>query len=178
MRAAASALIRSMDDACASNATRNAARAASSSTTARTNRGRNPAGKTRRITPHDRSRCRFESATPGEIRAPRGTTGYKERMKATLRKAAAWSIVLGFTLTWGACSRGTRADSHDERTRAPGTANEPKNTGDTRAKTLEDGQSPSASPTGLSQDAQPGRVPPEASGGSTSPTNQTQKESR
>lgn len=99
-------------------------------------------------------------------------------MKATLRKNVLICGVLSFSLALGACSRGTRADSHDERTRSPGTINEPQNTGDTRAKTLEDGKSPSASPTGLSKDAEPGAVPPEASGGARAPTNQTKQESR
>ena len=37
--------------------------------------------------------------------------------------------------------------------------------GDTRAKTIEDGKSPSASPTGLSKDAEYGQAPPPATGG-------------
>lgn len=69
------------------------------------------------------------------------------------------------------CNRGTRGNDADSRPRAPGTADDPKNFGDTRAKAIEDGQSPSASPTGLSKDAKPGVPPPGAAGGATGNTN-------
>jgi hypothetical protein len=71
-------------------------------------------------------------------------------------------------ITFAGCNRQTRGNADAEnRSRAStpaeggasstaGSAGQAKNFGDTRAKTQEDGTSPSASPTGLSKDAKAG----------------------
>ena len=89
-------------------------------------------------------------------------------------------LVISVLLLSG-CGRQTRgnADAQENRAAAPtdggatstaGSAGESKNFGDTRAKTEVDGRSPSASPTGLSQDTKPEHnVNTPASGASTAP---------
>lgn len=87
-----------------------------------------------------------------------------------------------FVLT--GCGRQTRgnADADENRATTPadggatstaGSAGESKNFGDTRAKTEVEGRSPSASPTGLSQDTKTEHnVNTPASGASTAPQSQ------
>jgi hypothetical protein len=69
--------------------------------------------------------------------------------------------------TFAGCNRQTRGNAdadNQSRASAPpdggsstaGSAGQAKNFGDTRAKTQQDGTSPSASPTGLSKDAKAG----------------------
>ena len=82
-------------------------------------------------------------------------------------------------LVFSGCGRQTRgnADAEENRAAAPanggatstaGSAGESKNFGDTRKKTEVDGRSPSASPTGLSQDTKAEHnVSTPASGAST-----------
>ena len=77
------------------------------------------------------------------------------------------SLALGGVLIASGCGRQSRgnADAMDQSratttaeggaTSTAGSAGESKNFGDTRTKTEVDGRSPSASPTGLSQDATP-----------------------
>jgi hypothetical protein len=75
-------------------------------------------------------------------------------------------VVIAALLVTTGCNRGTRSNTAPEN-QAGGTANEPKNIGNTRAKALEDGQGPGASPTGYSKDAKPGVEPKGAAGSST-----------
>ena len=75
------------------------------------------------------------------------------------------AAILGLVaLTTAGCDRKSRGNPADERYRAAtpaeggatstqGSAGDPKNFGDTRTKTEQEGKSPSASPTGLSKDA-------------------------
>lgn len=77
------------------------------------------------------------------------------------------TLALAALPMFAGCNRGSKANVNDVANPAHGSANEPKNMGDTRAKTNEDGRSPSASPTGLSKDAKPGEAPPPATGGAT-----------
>jgi hypothetical protein len=82
-----------------------------------------------------------------------------------VRSSLAAAVVV---LVLAGCNRQTRgnADANQQSraatpreggaTSTAGSAGDPKNFGDTRAKTQEDGQSPSASPTGWSKDAKPG----------------------
>ena len=86
-------------------------------------------------------------------------------MKTTFSRAAFPLIFVMAGLALSGCGRQSRgnADAMDQSraaspaeggaTSTAGSAGESKNFGDTRAKTEVDGRSPSASPTGLSQDA-------------------------
>ena len=86
-------------------------------------------------------------------------------MKAPHHKTWLCASLAAVALASFGCERGeTRSRTIETRTENPGSINEPKNTGDTRAKTLENGHSPSASPTGLSRDVTTDRTPPKASG--------------
>ena len=94
------------------------------------------------------------------------------------------TAALAVLLTTG-CGRQTRgnADAYENRAATPaeggatstaGSAGESKNYGDTRAKTEVDGRSPSASPTGLSQDTKAQHnVSTPGSGASTGQQNQS-----
>jgi hypothetical protein len=84
-----------------------------------------------------------------------------------LRSGLVSACAFGFVVASG-CNRQTRgnADRNPQNraatpaeggaTSTAGSAGEAKNFGDTHAKTVEDGQSPSASPTGWSKDAKAG----------------------
>ena len=108
------------------------------------------------------------------------------KTKPSLSFAAAVLALAGLSLSGcGGQTRGN-ADANENRAATPaeggatstaGSAAESKNYGDTRAKAELDGRSPSASPTGLSQDAKPEHnTTTPAAGASTG--QQTQQQNR
>ena len=130
-----------------------------------------PSPAPRRFSASTRHRHAF-GATNGEKPSSMNTHSAPTRLVVPLALAA---------LLLAGCGRQTRgnADAQENRAAAPaeggatstaGSAGESKNFGDTRAKTEVDGRSPSASPTGLSQDTKPEHnVSTPASGASTAP---------
>jgi len=87
-------------------------------------------------------------------------------MKTKTLELATVAVFAGLTFVITGCNRQTRSNPADDRYRAAtpaeggatstkGSAGERKNFGDTRTKTEVEGQSPSASPTGLSKDVTP-----------------------
>jgi hypothetical protein len=88
-------------------------------------------------------------------------------MKTYLWKGPSVAALSALVVALSGCGGQTRgnADAEANRAKTPaeggatstaGSAGESKSFGDTRAKTQEDGASPSASPTGLSKDAKAG----------------------
>ena len=99
-------------------------------------------------------------------------------MKTNVFKLSLAAGLAALLLAGSGCNRQTRGNADAEnRSRAAspqeggatstaGSAGESKNFGDTQAKQQQEGHSPSASPTGLSQDAKPG----DAGGGINPPS--------
>ena len=92
-------------------------------------------------------------------------------MNAQFFRASAVALVIAVVVLTG-CNRQSRSNADStEKSRAAtpaeggststaGSAGESKNFGDTRKKTEVEGQTQTASPTGLSKDVVPGKTPP------------------